>query len=612
MTASVLSYSLVQPLLLGAGRKIVLEDLTQSERNVLYAARDLGRFRKQFFADTVASGPGGGFLGILQQIQVVANRRGNIRQLQQQVELLRTVTSQRPEEISENLPALPPGLQIPQQLAGQLRYDADQQLLYWRGEMTVEQESILTELSDDPAFRAAAIELIQRLRIETVTLDVAQLETQLANSRNTLRQSERQLQDALDQFKIQLGLPPDFQLNIDDSLLEQFTLIDERLFGIEDRVDQFVSVWAQLDEENPQIDQLRKVVTGLEQLQVSVQKNGMNLIEADFLKVREHLPERISRLKTEQERDNVRSNIQRDQRLYSGITKDFQTVADRLTKLSSSVKNDTLSVEQRRESTRILAEIREDLLKITKSLQVIQAGLRAELISLQPFKMGLQEAVCNGLENRLDLMNSRAFVMDARRREEISANQLLAVLDIVAQGDIRTRVDGKHPFDFRGRRNSFRVGARFTAPLDQISERNSYRASLIDYQRSRRTYISMEDQVKFSIRQGWRQLHVLEENFEITRQALRLSALQLDSAVEDSSAPVQPGQTRQSGLQGRNLLNALNDVLQAQNSLIGIWVAYETNRINIYRDMSIMEIDSKGVWSDLFYQQQDDDQPQDD
>ena len=57
-TASTLSYSLVQPLLLGAGRKVVLEGLTQGERNTLYATRDLARFRKTFFSGVV-----GNFLG---------------------------------------------------------------------------------------------------------------------------------------------------------------------------------------------------------------------------------------------------------------------------------------------------------------------------------------------------------------------------------------------------------------------------------------------------------------------------------------------------------------------------------------------------------------------
>ncbi|NBO66246.1 MAG: hypothetical protein EBU88_15625 [Acidobacteria bacterium] len=49
--------------------------------------------------------------------------------------------------------------------------------------------------------------------------------------------------------------------------------------------------------------------------------------------------------------------------------------------------------------------------------------------------------------------------------------------------------------------------------------------------------------------------------------------------------------------------NALNSVLTAQNGLIQDWVVYETNRLNIFRDMGIMDIDARGVWTDRFYQQ---------
>jgi len=54
-----------------------------------------------------------------------------------------------------------------------------------------------------------------------------------------------------------------------------------------------------------------------------------------------------------------------------------------------------------------------------------------------------------------------------------------------------------------------------------------------------------------------------------------------------------------------NLLQALNAVVNAQNSLVSDWVTYETNRLNIFRDMGIMEIDPRGVWTDPFYLQMD-------
>ena len=34
----------------------------------------------------------------------------------------------------------------------------------------------------------------------------------------------------------------------------------------------------------------------------------------------------------------------------------------------------------------------------------------------------------------------------------------------------------------------------------------------------------------------------------------------------------------------------------AQNELIEAWVDYETARLNVYRDMGVMEIDEDGYW----------------
>ncbi|HYT59493.1 MAG TPA: TolC family protein [Haliangiales bacterium] len=51
MTSSQLGATLVQPLWRGAGYRVTLENLTQSERNLLYALRDFTLFRKRFSVD---------------------------------------------------------------------------------------------------------------------------------------------------------------------------------------------------------------------------------------------------------------------------------------------------------------------------------------------------------------------------------------------------------------------------------------------------------------------------------------------------------------------------------------------------------------------------------
>ena len=614
-SVSVLSYSLVQPLLLGAGRKIVLNNLTQDERNVLYQTRILARFRKIFFTETVAGGTG--FLELLQQLQIINNERGNIKRLERQVEILRALSSQKPKVQSERLDQLPANWILPPELVDKLEFDDESRLLSWNGEMTEEQEKRLLALSEEENYQSTVSELIQRIRTEVVTLDVAQLETRLAQSINRLRTFERQYQDSLGTFKIFMGLPPNMPMSIDDSLLKPFELIDPLLPQIEQEIYDYVEVWAKVyveDWENPNLvpptkAELKDVVSGLQQLLAKLRTDALATLEQDIKNVELLLGDnnegvtesllalRQRRFQSEEDRQRVRQSTLNDIRLYSIIRKEMQNIESRLAGLQSFLSEDKLTNDQKKKIILEMANLREDMLRASQGMQVIEIGLRVELITLEPFTMDISEVVRIGLSNRLDLMNQRGMVMDARRLMEVRSNALEAVLNVVVDGDVSTPLGKNKPLDFRGSQAGFRAGVEFTAPLSIVQQRNAYRESQIDYQRQRRDFMAAEDDAKFEIRRSWRQLSVLRQNFETSRVQIRLAALQYDNAVEATSDPAQAGRN-----QGLNLLNALTAVLEAQNSLIGNWVNYEQNRLNIYRDMGIMEIDENGIWKDDFYQ----------
>lgn len=614
-SVSVLSYSLVQPLLLGAGRKVVLNNLTQDERNVLYQTRTLARFRKIFFTDTV--GGGNGFLQLLQQLQVIYNERGNIKRLERQVEILRALSSQKPKVQQERLEELPENWIIPPALVEKMEYDDESRMLSWKGEMSAEEEKMLLALSDADSYQATVNELISRIRTEVVTLDVAQLETRLAQSVNRLRTIERAYQDSLGNFKIFMGLPPDMPMSIDESLLKPFQLIDPLLPEIEQEIYDYVEIWASVyveDWEDPNLvppttADMLKVVDGLEKLIKKLQTDALVTLEQDIANIdmllgqnTEGVPEDIlalrkRRFETDEDRERVRQSSANDIRLYAGVRKEIRELQSRLDGLRGFLSEDNLTNDQKKKIILEMANLREDMLRISQGLQVIEIGLRVELITLEPFNMDITEAVRIGLDNRLDLMNERAFVMDTRRLMEVRSNELEAVLNVVVDGDVSTPLGKNRPLDFRGSQASLRAGVEFTAPLSLVQQRNAYRESQINYQRQRRTFMEAQDNIKFDIRRSWRQLNVLRQNFETSRVQIRLAALQYDSAVEATSDPAQAGRN-----QGLNLLNALSSVLDAQNSLISNWVNYEQNRLNIYRDMGIMEIDANGIWEDDFYQ----------
>ena len=69
---SVLSATISKPLLRGAGSDIILEDLTQAERDVLYEIRSFNRYRKEFVINVISN-----YYQVLQNLDSVQNAENN-------------------------------------------------------------------------------------------------------------------------------------------------------------------------------------------------------------------------------------------------------------------------------------------------------------------------------------------------------------------------------------------------------------------------------------------------------------------------------------------------------------------------------------------------------
>lgn len=68
-------------------------------------------------------------------------------------------------------------------------------------------------------------------------LERDQIAFQYQSAQVSLLKSEVQLQNQLDLFKVQLGLPPELEVRLDDTVLQQFQLNDARLDELRTRND---------------------------------------------------------------------------------------------------------------------------------------------------------------------------------------------------------------------------------------------------------------------------------------------------------------------------------------------------------------------------------------
>lgn len=672
-SATSLSYSLTQPLLFNAGRKIALEPLTQAERNVLYNARLLARFRQTMFTDIARD-----YLALLQQRQFILNTENNIRQLREQLAARQAEDSRVFGLLTEKLESFPADATIPDALRGKLFFEPPREAgetgtLKWIGTMSDTEQELLIAISQDESFQLAAETLVGFARNEATPLAQAELRTRLNRTQNQYENSKRQLADQLDTFKVSLGLPPNILMDIDESLLEPFELISRQLIRTETEFRALDANYGQAvivaadQAEGEAIPRLRHYLSELSRLRDQLYELGLQSVQKDFDPVRRVLEVTAEDWSTRQsgyrfftaesERDRVVKDVEQDLRFYRISERDFALYSSLLDMLIEVIDVDTteelmrkldtnrngrierselpetwsdlprgsssaslstpagadpaadpaadmqedvdgLTAEQFMSAARTGTKILKDrLARNAQSLQVLQAGLRAEAVALNRFVLesltgtpDIEEVVRIGLEERHDLMNARARVTDRRRAVEIAANRLEAALDVRLQGNTALSSGSLNDTN-----SNYQAGLQFTTPLDQVSERNAYNTALINYQRERRAYMALEDQVKQQIRQSWRQIQVQRERVEIDRQTIRNAARQYDNASLNASRGAQ-----QNAL---SLLNALDTVLQAQNSLVQDWVTYESNRLNIFRDMGIMQIDPRGVWADQFYQQ---------
>jgi hypothetical protein len=78
----------------------------------------------------------------------------------------------------------------------------------------------------------------------------------------------------------------------------------------------------------------------------------------------------------------------------------------------------------------------------------------------------------------------------------------------------------------------------------------------------------------------------------------------VDKTLEDLNqppAPVVVGQTATAQFgptAALNLLTAISDLRNAQNNFLSVWFNYYSERMQLYRDLGVMEIDANGMWID--------------
>lgn len=622
---SLIDFSVIQPLLRGAGRDRIMESLTQAERDLLANVRQLERFRRGFYLQiAIGRNPGtgvngnflgnpgtasqnaGGFFGLLEDQQRIRNQEFNVRQL----------------------------------------------------------EAVLEQF----------VEFFERERLDAVQLKL--FETNVLNQQRALLDLKTNYQASLDQFKLLLGLPPDLDVIIDDSYLDRFELIsdqvNDRLIEISklreetgtalNVVDAFFDSRQDADfnwntyqwpedlgqkiaDLIPYVDRaqgtLEAIVTDdKDQLLADIEKlvdvrkervayldkvreaieNGSiissvdaNLFEAGSIPSRDSLMELLTNpvldnqppvIEDGLEITPTRSILKRAEVLSESLGVIKQTIAafpeaERTLRRTTNDPNrdpelySYIITEFQQSIPGLLSELNNLMLEMS----LIQALARSNSIEINDVLLDSEHAIRIARCMRRDWMNARSSLVDQWRNIEFVADQLEAQVDLVFEGDIGNT--GDNPFRLRYETGQLRAGFRFDAPIVRMAERNTYRNALISYQQTKRSFYQFEDNIKQNLRNILRNIDRNKILFELDRRTVQVQIENVEINRFELERPVGSNANTRLGTQtARNLTDSIIGLNRAQNSFLSSWVQFEVLRRNLDFDLGTMQVDSMGAWVD--------------
>jgi outer membrane protein TolC len=190
-------------------------------------------------------------------------------------------------------------------------------------------------------------------------------------------------------------------------------------------------------------------------------------------------------------------------------------------------------------------------------------------------------AIKQALESRLDYFVAIDRIEDSERQIEVAKNGLLPDLDLSVTANVKSRRPNRLG-DIRIKNGRYTAGASIGLPIDRLAERNAFRQAEISLERTKRLRDEIEDIVKLQVRGAHRELIQARESYQIQKQSEALAIRR----VRGANLLLQSGRA-----QARDLLEAQDALIDAQNALIRALVDYRVSRLDFLKDTGQLVVD---------------------
>jgi outer membrane protein TolC len=227
-------------------------------------------------------------------------------------------------------------------------------------------------------------------------------------------------------------------------------------------------------------------------------------------------------------------------------------------------------------------------LPVNTSLELDQNELRA----LQNYgttapQYTIDNAIETALSCRLDLANFADSIEDAQRKVKLASEGLGPQLDLTGSANVNSQ-GNKNIDNFQFHRGAYGWGLSADLPFDRKNQRNAYRQALITLEQQQRAYSQSVDSVVQDVRQAYRQLMSTAEQFITQKKSLALA----EERVKNMPVLLKSGRAKT-----RDLLDAQDSLLQAQNNLTSALVGHTIAKLSFYRDIGILQVKPDGMWT---------------
>lgn len=191
---------------------------------------------------------------------------------------------------------------------------------------------------------------------------------------------------------------------------------------------------------------------------------------------------------------------------------------------------------------------------------------------------------------RLDLLNTADAVDDVRRGVAIAKNSILPELNVTGSVSIDSDSTGDSGtlgnVNFRHDRTNWQAGLVLSMS-DRQTERNAYRATLVNLRRSRRDYELALENVRADVRRAIRRIVQQEK----TRAIQRINVKENEQRLEAARAQYDLGKST-----NQDVVDTENELLLARNDFAAAVTAYRIAILRFRLDTGTLRVTDEGRW----------------